>query len=123
MPHTSYYNDCKIKVKDAIKNPKELKFWTRTGGKRKEIISSMSRIDDLTRSYKSAKSTDADKTRAVESLKAIFSNVLMMAKQCKEYVELRLMFMQIEDVLIECGFDPTNIKEAMVVEEPPEEQQ
>ena len=123
MPHTSYYSDCQVKVKNAIRNPKELKFWTQTGGKRKEIIASMSTIDVLTDIYKNPKTTDLGRTRAVERLKTIFRNVLSMAKQCKEYVELRLMFMKIEDVLIECGFDPTNISEAMVVEEPTEEQQ
>ena len=46
----------------------------------------------------------------------------MAVKQCKEYVEVRLMFMKMEDILIESGLDPTNIKEAMVEEESAGEQ-
>lgn len=122
MPHTSYYNDCKTKVKTAIRNPKTLKFWTQTGGKRKEMITSMSRIDVLTDICKNPKSTDAGKSKAIDELKNIFNKALMMSKQCKEYIEVRLMFMKMEDILIECGFDPTNIKEAMVEEESAGEQ-
>ncbi len=122
MPHTSYYNDCKTKVKTTIKDPKTLKFWTQTGGKRKEMIASMSRIDVLTDICKNPKSTDAGKSRAIDELKNIFNKALMMSKQCKEYIEVRLMFMKMEDILIECGFDPTNIKEAMVEEESAGEQ-
>ena len=123
MPHTSYYNDCKNKVKAVIKNPKTLKFWTQTSGKRKDIITTMSKIDDLTSTYKSPGSQITEKNQAVDELKKIFNKVLLMAKQCKEYVELRLMFMKIEDTLIECGFDPTSIDEAMIEEEPDSTQQ
>ncbi len=117
MTHTSYYNDCKTKVKTMIKDPKILKFWTQTGGKRKDLVASMSRIDVLTDICKNPKSTDAEKSKAIDELKNIFNKALMMSKQCKEYIEVRLIFMKMEDTLIECGFDPTNIKEAMVTEE------
>ena len=122
MQHTSYYNDCKNKVKTAIADPKSLIFWTKTGGKRKTIIDFMSKINALTETYKSSRASDSAKNKAVEELKEIFGRVLMAVKQCKEYVEVRLMFMKMEDILIESGLDPTNIKEAMVEEESAGEQ-
>ena len=116
MGHTTYYVNCKTKVKEAIKNPSLLKFWTQTSGKRKKLIDSMSKIDGLIETYQSPKSNIEEKNDAIKNLEDTFKNVLTTAKTCQEFFELRLMFMRIEDALIACGIDPTDFKEAMIEE-------
>ena len=112
LQHSSTYNNFKITNKKENNEPEKIKFWENSDATRRKIISWHKDLINLVKAWSKEKDVD-EKNEILNDIYQVVINVLNKTRQYRQYYEARLLYMQIEKILMKNGINPVNIRGSM----------